>query len=194
MQKCRLHHPRRGVAPTRSPCLVPPRRTCTYTFTHAFARAHCVILLAGAAPASSVAQRAGTAFAADPPFLAPGDKVRIWIKRGPRVTGVLTRYDAPDSLTLERSQFFLNPLPPRVYSLYWIDVGRIDVPHGRDILGGALGGVGFAVGVGTIISLGCSAEGGQGCGVARWSVKAAPFTIPLGLVWGFFATRWRRVY
>src|ERR1043166_2932783 len=94
MQKCRLHHPRRGVAPTRSPCLVPPRRTCTYTFTHAFALAHCVILLAGAAPASIVAQRAGTAFAADPPFLAPGDKVRIWIRRGPRVTGVLTRYDA----------------------------------------------------------------------------------------------------
>jgi len=152
------------------------------------------LFVAAALPAGGAAQRRDSGFAADPPFLAPGDKVRIWIKRGPRVTGVLTRYDAPDSLTLERSQFLLNPLAPRVYSLYWIDVRRIDVPHGRDLLGGALRGVGAAVAVGALISLGCSAEGGERCGVARWSVKAAPFTIPLGLVWGFFATRWRRVY
>ena len=159
-----------------------------------FALALCVLVLAGAAPASGMAQRRGTAFTADPPFLAPGDKVRVWIKRGPRVTGVLTRYDAPDSLTVERSQFFLDPLPPRVYSLYWIDVRRIDVPHGRDLLGGTLGGAGAAVGVGLSISLLCTAFGGDQCGVARWSVKAAPYTIPLGLVWGFFATRWQRVY
>jgi len=154
----------------------------------------CVLWLAGAGPASGAAQRRGVAFAADPPFLTPGDRVRVWIKRGPRVTGVLTRYDAPDSLTVERSQFFLNPLPPRVYALYWIDVRRIDVPHGRDLLGGAARGVGAAIAAGAFISLGCTAEGGRRCGVARWSVKAALFTIPPGLVWGFFATRWRRVY
>jgi len=153
-----------------------------------------VFLLIVTSAVRATAQRRDSGFAADPPFLAPGDKVRIWIKRGPRVTGVLTRYDAPDSLTLERSQFLLNPLAPRVYSLYWIDVRRIDVPHGRDLLGGALRGVGAAVAVGALISLGCSAEGGERCGVARWSVRAAPFTIPPGLVWGFFATRWRRVY
>jgi hypothetical protein len=153
-----------------------------------------VVLLVVTTAARATAQRRDAGFGAEPPFLAPGDRVRVWIKRGPRVTGVLTRYDAPDSLTVERSQFFLNPLPPRVYSLYWIDVRRIDVPHGRDLLGGALRGVGAAVAVGAFISLGCTAEGGQRCGVARWSVKAAPFTIPLGFAWGFFATRWRRVY
>ncbi len=88
-----------------------------------FALALCVLVLAGAAPASGMAQRRGTAFTADPPFLAPGDKV-----------------------------------------------------------------------VGLSISLLCTAFGGDQCGVARWSVKAAPYTIPLGLVWGFFATRWQRVY
>jgi hypothetical protein len=156
-----------------------------------------VLFVATALPPAASGQRRGNAFAADWAALlalAPGDKVRVWIKREARVTGILTEYHPPDSLRVDRSPDFLHLSLPRHYDLYWIDVGRIDVPHGRDLLGGTLRGVGSAVGVGALISLGCTAAGGQQCGVARWSVKAAPLAIPAGFVWGFFSTKWKRVY
>jgi hypothetical protein len=156
-----------------------------------------VLLVTAALPSPAGAQRRDTGFAADWTALmalAPGDKVRVWIKREARVTGVLTEYHPPDSLSVERSLDFFHLSPPRQYDVYWIDVRRIDVPHGRDLLGGAARGVGAAVGVGLSISFLCTALGGDQCGVLRWSLRAAPATVPMGVAWGFFSTRWRRVY
>lgn len=155
-----------------------------------------VFALAMAATAG--AQRAPS----DQPGLAAGDRVRMWIVPGLRVTGILVSY-SPDALAVEGRQGEGIPLlgrplmfpPTQRYDLSWVDVRRIDVPDGRNVLGGVGGGLAGAVFMGALISLGCTAEGGHSeCGVLHWTLRAAPFTVPLGAVFGFFSTRWRRVY
>ena len=150
------------------------------------------------AATSATAQRMAT----DQPTLATGDRVRLWIVPGIRVTGTLVSY-SPDTLSVDGSQAKGIPLlgrplelpQTRRYDLNWVDVRRIDVPNGRNVWGGIGGGVAGAVFTGALISLGCTAAGGHtDCGVVRWTLRAAPITVPIGAVIGFFSTRWQRVY
>jgi hypothetical protein len=158
-----------------------------------------VACVVGATPA--VAQRSRPV--GGPPDLSPGDRVRVWAFPGPRITGILTAY-TPDSLSIfghegegipviGRVAF---PPPTRRYDLYWVNVRRIDVPHGRDVIRGIGGGVAGALVTGAMVSALCTGFGGQHsqCGFWRWSARSAVFTIPLGAVIGFLSTRWKRVY
>jgi hypothetical protein len=167
-----------------------------------------LVLLLGASP--SLAQRARPGFDA-PPFLAPGQRVRVWtweptpVLRAPRqflrdvrIVGTLLEYDPPDSLRLRKAgPFAVFSLTPE-HTAYWASVTRIDVPNGRDVLSGAAGGLAGAFGIALLTGLverafGCAV--GDNCGsVFTYTAQVAIFTVPAGTVVGFFSTRWKRVY
>lgn len=127
--------------------------------------------------------------------------MRVWAFVGPRVAGTLVTY-SPDSLSLngtaaEGIPFFTRPLffpETRRYEFDWVNVRRIDVPNGRDVVRGAAGGAGAAFLAGGFISLLCRGARGTDCGWLRWSLPLAVFTVPAGTVLGFFTTRWKRVF
>ena len=126
---------------------------------------HGRLLLVGAAvlilqPARSIGQSfVGRSDAV--PLLAAGQKVRVWALeqttflgmptprlRELRIVGTLTDYHPPDSLTLRRTALFVAPWRSREHTARWESIHRIDVPHGRDVPGGALAGLGIAIGYG----------------------------------------------
>jgi len=172
------------------------------------------LLLVGAGllmlqPARSIGQ-SFVARSAPVPLLAPGQKVRVWTLeqvtflglptprlRALRIVGTLTEYDPPDSLSLRRTARFIAPWRSREYAASWESVRRIDVPHGRDVLGGTVAGIGAAIGYGLFVSffqrVFCDAPS-CGRGVLTYSARAAVVTIPAGALAGLFTTRWKRVY
>lgn len=162
-------------------------------------------MLAGAvltAPRPAVAQRFDH-LDTPPPNLAPGDRVRVWSVDAPRVTGTLLAYLPNDVLSVDGSvtegiPLLSRPLilaEPRRYDFDWVAVRRIDVPNGRDVLHGVALAVGGAVLLGAFASAACHGLArGQGCGLVRWTLKAATISVPLGAVVGFLSTRWKRVY
>ena len=89
----------------------------------------------------------------------------------------------------------LDHLPARVFDV--VHEGA-DAPlqraDGPTILQGVALGVGAALFAGVLDSLFCTSVGGEDCGVPDPALKAAPFTISAGLVWGLFSTDWDRVY
>jgi len=149
----------------------------------------------------------------DVPALAPGDRIRVWAwEYGPqlqphrlllgahevRIVGELLTFDPPNSLRL-RPTGLLAPfsvIPERTVD--WTRVSRIDTPNGRDVLRGAVGGVGVAFGLALLYGLGEHAEGCQeahSCGsVWKRTLRYSVVTAPIGTVVGFLSTRWKRVY
>ena len=172
------------------------------------------LLLVGAAvlmlqPARSIGQ-SFVAHSATAPVLAPGQKVRVWTLeqatflglptprlQALRFVGTLTAYNPPDSLSLRRTALFVAPWRSREYTARWESVRRIDVPHGRDAVGGTLAGVSAAIGYGLFISfferVFCDAQS-CGRGVLTYGARAAVVTVPAGALAGIFTTRWKRAY
>jgi len=88
------------------------------------------------------------------------------------------------------------PWQPEIGTVYWPDIGRIDVPHGRNTLGGLGLGAGVAAGTVLTISFYCKIWAGEHCMSQAWQLsrRVVYIAIPAGAVWGFFSTRWKRVY
>lgn len=140
-----------------------------------------------------------------PPDLAPGQRVRVWTwessfgrPRDVRLTGTLVAYAPLDSLRVARTgpTALFSMSPER--TVYWSSVAQIDVPNGRNTLGGAAGGLAGAFGVALLAALvakGVGCEHGNSCpNVWRSTAQISLLTVPAGAVYGFFSTRWRRVY
>ena len=148
-----------------------------------------------------------------PPQLALGQRVRVstWapgfptfgtspfgVTRPVRFTGMLVAYSPLDSVRVARTAFFaqLSASPDR--TVYWSDISRIDVPNGRNTLEGAAGGLGGAFGVALLVSLighvfGCNYS--DNCpNIWKTTAQVSLVTVPGGAVYGFFSTRWKRVY
>lgn len=115
-----------------------------------------------------------------------------------RLTGALVAYSPLDSVRIARTGaaalFSANP----ERTVYWSSVGQIDVPNGRNTLGGAVGGLGSAFFLALFAALGERALGCEVehmCGsVWRKTARISVVTVPAGVVYGFFSTRWKRVY
>ena len=148
-----------------------------------------------------------------PPVLTPGQRVRVWTwepgssafapsplarPRPVRLAGTLVAYSPLDSVRIVRTgpTALLSVTPER--TVYWSSVAQIDVPNGRNTLGGAAGGVAGAFGVALLWavvakSVGC--EHGDNCpNVWRSTARISLVTVPAGAVYGFLSTRWKRVY
>ena len=120
--------------------------------------------------------------------------------RAARYSGTLTLYQAGDSLALERDKvLFFHPVP-EVVRLYWTDVSSIDVPNGRDWLGGALAGAGYALSGALGVAWLCVIAGGEaspdggGCPFWKNAARVALVTVPVGTIIGSQFTRWKPVY
>ena len=148
-----------------------------------------------------------------PPALAFGDRVRVstWeagfpgfraspfaTTREVQLAGTLVAYSPLDSVRVARSGVvgLLWATPER--TVYWSTISQIDVPSGRNTLGGAARGLAGALGIALLGALG---ERMLGCQYDRschnvWKPTArfAVYTVPAGAVYGFFSTRWKRVY
>ena len=115
-----------------------------------------------------------------------------------RLAGTLVAYTPRDSLRIARTgaAALFSPHPER--TVYWASVAQIDVPNGRNTLGGAAGGLAGAFGVallGALFAKGFGCEQGNGCpNVWRSTARISLLTVPAGAVYGFFSTRWKRVY
>jgi hypothetical protein len=182
-------------------------------------------LLMTAAPLDAQRRRLGGPD--DPPLLAIGQRIRVWTSepiptgllrptsfgipelrmRETQLIGTVVAYDPLDSLQLHRPaiQPVLIPGPgvtlrSSEVTLQWAEITQIDVPNGRDVLRGAVGGVGGAFILAGFWGLvermfGCASPGDNTCG-SMWKrgVRLLPMTVPLGTAMGFFSTRWKRVY
>ncbi len=118
--------------------------------------------------------------------------------RDVRLTGTLVAYSPLDSLRVARTgpAALFSMTPER--TVYWSSVGQIDVPNGRNTLGGAAGGLGGAFGLALFwagLAKGFGCEVGNSCpNVWRSTARISLLTVPAGAVYGFFSTRWKRVY
>lgn len=128
------------------------------------------------------------------PLLELDERIRVWRWYEPRVVGRLAVYAPPESVTVRRTALVVAPWEERRLNVSWGEIHRLDRADGRAILQGAAGGAGAALLAGQFGSFFCSSFGGENCGVLDTAVKAAPFTVPIGLVWGFLHTDWDRVY
>jgi len=160
----------------------------------------------------AVAQRR-LPWTAPPPALTFGQRVRVWTwepgfpafgtspfggRREVRLAGTLLAYSPHDSLRIARTGaaalFSLHP----ERTVYWSSVTQIDVPNGRNTLGGAAGGLAGAFGVALMFAVVAKAFGcdyGNSCpNVWRMTAQVSLVTVPAGAVYGFFSTRWKRVY
>ena len=161
----------------------------------------------------AVAQRR-LPWTAPPPALTLGQRVRVWTwepaspvfvpspvfgrPRDVRISGTLVAYSPLDSVRISRTgpaALFLTA-PER--TVYWSSMAQIDVPNGRNTLGGAAGGLAGAFGVallGAVVARGLGCEHGNSCpNVWRMTARISLVTVPAGAVYGFFSTRWKRVY
>jgi len=160
----------------------------------------------------AVAQRR-LPWTAPPPPLSLGQRVRVWtwepgyarlgaspfaVPRDVRLTGALVAYSPLDSVRIARTGpvALFSMTPER--TVYWSSVTQIDVPNGRNTLGGAAGGLAGAFGVALLASLVGKAFGcdvGDNCpNVWRTTAQVSVVAVPAGAVYGFFSTRWKRVY
>lgn len=160
----------------------------------------------------AVAQRR-LPWTAPPPLLTLGQRVRVWTwehgfpalgtspfggQREVRLAGMLVAYSPHDSVRIARTgaAALFSPNPER--TVYWSSVAQIDVPNGRNTLQGAVGGLGGAFFLALLAALGERALGCQYehmCGsVWRKTARISVVTVPVSAVYGFFSTRWKRVY
>jgi len=149
----------------------------------------------------------------DPPVLELGRRVRVsawepgFSSLGPspfagprevRLAGTLVAYSPLDSVRIARTgaAALFSASPER--TVYWSSVAQIDVPNGRNTLDGAARGLGGAFGVALMFNLigrafGCNYS--HNCpNVWRTTAQVAFVTVPAGTIYGFFSTRWKRVY
>ena len=147
------------------------------------------------------------------PALSLGQRVRVWTwepgfpvfgrspfagPRDVRLVGTLLAYSPLDSVRIARTgpAALFSPNPER--TVYWSSVAQIDVPNGRNTLGGAAGGLAGAFGVAlfwAVLAKGFGCEVGNSCpNVWRSTARISLLTVPAGAVYGFFSTRWKRVY
>ena len=166
-----------------------------------------------AAGIESAAAQRRLPWTAPPPALALGERVRVstWEPGFPafgsspfagtrevRLAGTLIAYSPLDSVRVARTGAvtLFSTTPER--TVYWSTVSQIDVPNGRNTLAGAAGGLGGAFGLALLGALGERVLGCQyehNCGsVWKATARLALYTVPVGTVFGFFSTRWRRVY
>ena len=151
---------------------------------------------------------------AEPPDLAPGDRVRVHVVAqqqtilGPMprtiraaYSGTLTLYTADDGLALERDKFLGTYRSPADVRVSWPQVSRIDVPaRGGNWLGGAaLGGVVALTGGATgwlVCTMSGGLQGGTAEGCPFWDNvgRFALVTVPVGALIGSRFTRWKPVY
>ncbi len=112
--------------------------------------------------------------------------------------GTLLAYSPRDSVRIVRTGAGALFLPNSERTVYWSSVAQIDVPNGRNTLGGAAGGLAGAFGavlLGAALAKGFGCEHGNGCpNVWRSTARLSLVTVPAGAVYGFFSTRWKRVY
>jgi len=162
---------------------------------------------------SATAQRRRLPWTNPTPDLAPGQRVRVWTwepglsvfrsspfagARDVRISGTLVAYSPLDSVRIARTGpvALFSMTPER--TVYWSSVTQIDVPNGRNTLGGAAGGLAGAFGVALLASLVGKAFGcdvGDNCpNVWRTTAQVSVVAVPAGAVYGFFSTRWKRVY
>ena len=150
---------------------------------------------------------------APPPLLTLGQRVRVctWDQGYPafgtspfagprevRLAGTLLAYSPLDSVRIARTgpAALFSPNPER--TVYWASVAQIDVPNGRNTLDGAARGLGGAFGLALMFNLigrafGCNYS--HNCpNVWRTTAQVSLVTVPAGAVYGFFSTRWKRVY
>jgi len=144
--------------------------------------------------------------------LTPGDRVRIHVReqrsflgmplpilRGAKHKGVLTVYDPEDSVVLERERYLLfHRRPPDLFVAHWDEIQGIDIPDGRDWMGGFFSGVGFALGAG--LSLGlmdamvCRPWGGSCFPFWKTVAYTAAVSVPIGVIIGSQSTEWKPIY
>jgi len=161
----------------------------------------------------AAAQRRHLPWTYPPPDLTPGQRVRVWTwelgssvfrsspfagPRDVRISGTLVAYSPFDSVRIARTgPGALFSITPQL-TMSWSSVTQIDVPNGRNTFGGAAGGLAGAFGVALLASLVGTAFGcdvGNNCpNVWRTTAQVSLVTVPAGAVYGFFSTRWKRVY
>jgi len=115
-----------------------------------------------------------------------------------RLAGTLVAYSPLDSVRVAPAGALALLRVTPVRTVYWSTVSQIDVPNGRNTLGGAAAGLAGALGIALLGALGERALGceyGNACSnVWRTTARFAVYTVPAGAVYGFFSTRWKRVY
>jgi hypothetical protein len=154
-----------------------------------------------------------------PPDLVIGQKVKLRIAEPARplritrsmprpglrpviVVGTLTAYRPDEQITVRRNGWVLGVGPTTERRVDWVQVMGIEVPqrrNGLNALQGAAGGFGAALGWGLMAgifdgllcarSLDCEDQDAW-----HHTKRAAVYTVPVGVVVGFFSTRWKRVY
>ena len=149
----------------------------------------------------------------DAPVLDLGQRVRVsawdpgFSALGPspfagprevRLAGTLVAYSPLDSVRVAPTGAIALLRVTPVRTVYWSTLSQIDVPNGRNTLDGAARGLGGALGVALMFNLvgrafGCNLS--HNCpNVWRTTAQVALVTVPVGTVYGFFSTRWKRVY
>ncbi len=170
-----------------------------------------IIVIVGTA--SAPAQRR-LPWTAPPPTLALGQRVRVatWqagftmfgtrpfpVTREVRLVGTLVAYSPADSVRITPTGPFALLSASQDRTVYWADLSRIDVPNGRNTLDGAARGLAGAFGLALLGNLaahafGCD-HGNHNCpNVWTTTARISLVSVPVGAVYGFFSTRWKRVY
>jgi hypothetical protein len=155
-----------------------------------------------------------------PPDLGLGQKVKLRIAEATRplprgisiprprlrqviLVGTLTAYRPLESVTVRRSGWIAGVGPTNQRTVDWVQVMGIEVPQRRNALNavnGAAGGLGAALGWGLMAGIfdfmvcGDWTSRCKDKNAWHYTKQAAIVAIPVGIVVGYFSTRWKRVY
>jgi hypothetical protein len=155
-----------------------------------------------------------------PPDLVIGQKVKLRIAEPERplritrpmsrpglrpvtVVGTLTAYRPDEQIAVRRSGWIFGVGPKTVRRVDWVQVMGIEVPqrrNGLNAVNGAAGGVGAALAIGMWAGIFDSFICGdwtsrcEDRNAWHYAKRAAVVAIPVGMVIGYFSTRWKRVY
>jgi hypothetical protein len=152
-----------------------------------------------------------------PPDLAIGQKVKLRIAEAtprfamarprpglrPVIVGTLTAYRPLESITVRRTGWIAGVGPTDQRTVDWVQVLAIEVPqrrNGLNAVNGAAGGVGAALAIGMWAGIFDSFICGdwtsrcEDRNAWHYAKRAAVVAIPVGMVIGYFSTRWKRVY
>jgi hypothetical protein len=119
------------------------------------------------------------------------------------LVGTLTAYRPLESITLQRSGWVAGVGPTDHRTVDWVQVMGIEVPqrrNGLNAVNGAAGGVGAALAVGLWAGIFDSFVCGdwtsrcEDRNAWHYTKRAAVVAIPVGMVIGYFSTRWKRIY